>query len=56
MQPLDFAAPPNYIQQLREVQRLFRHDLSVPMGTLLRELLEQTMRDTVAQPGPGRLA
>jgi transposase-like protein len=48
MQPLNFAAQPNYIQPFREVQRLFRQDLNVPMGALLRELLEQTMRDTVA--------
>jgi putative transposase len=48
MQPLNFAAQPNYSQHFREVQRLFRQDLSVPQGALLRELLEQTMRDTVA--------
>lgn len=48
MRQLNFAAQPNYIQEFREVQRLFRQDLSVPMQAGLRALLEQTMRDAVA--------
>src|SRR5882672_10844669 len=48
MRQLNFAAQPNYIQEFREVQRLFRQDLAVPMKASLRALLEQTMRDTVA--------
>src|SRR6266496_3291637 len=48
MRQLNFAAQPNYIQEFREVQRLFRQDLAVPMRASLRGLLEQTMRDAVA--------
>ncbi|MGH7534728.1 MAG: IS256 family transposase, partial [Gemmatimonadales bacterium] len=48
MRPLNFAAQPNYIREFREVQRLFRQDLTVPMRAGLRALLEQTMRDAVA--------
>jgi transposase-like protein len=48
MRQLNFAAQPNYLQELREVQRLFRRDLAVPMRASLRGLLEQTMRDGVA--------
>ena len=48
MRQLNFAAQPNYLQEFREVQRLFRRDLSVPMQASLRDLLEQTMRDTVS--------
>jgi len=45
---LNFAASPNYAQEFREVQRLFRRDLGTPTRTLIRTLLEQTMRDHVA--------
>jgi transposase-like protein len=45
---LNFAASPNYVQEFREVQRLFRRDLGSPTRALIRELLEQTMRDHVA--------
>src|SRR6266852_4380855 len=48
MRQLNFAAQPNYIQEFREVQCLFRQDLAVPMRASLRGLLEQTMRDAVA--------
>jgi transposase-like protein len=48
MRQLNFAAAPNYIQEFREVQRLFRRDLRVPQQALTRELLEQTMRDAVS--------
>ena len=48
MRQLNFAAQPNYNQEFREVQRLFRQDLAVPMRASLRGLLEQTMRDAVA--------
>ena len=48
MRQLDFAAQPNYIREFREVQRLFRQDLTVPIRASLRALLEQTMRDAVA--------
>src|SRR6266702_3879824 len=48
MRQLDFAAQPNYNQEFREVQRLFRQNLAVPMRASLRALLEQTMRDAVA--------
>ena len=48
MRQLNFAASPNYIQEFREVQRLFRQDLNVPMQAMIRELLEGAMRDTVA--------
>jgi putative transposase len=48
MRQLNFAAQPNYIQEFREVQRLFRQDLRVPQQALTRELLEQTMRDAVS--------
>lgn len=48
MRQMDFAAQPNYAQEFREVQRLFRQDLNVPIRGLIRQLLEQTMRDHVA--------
>lgn len=48
MRQMDFAAQPNYVQEFREVQRLFRRDLSTPTRALIRQLLEQTMRDHVA--------
>ncbi len=48
MRQLDFAAQPNYSQEFREVQRLFRQNLAVPMRASLRALLEQTMRDAVS--------
>ena len=48
MRQLNFAATPNYAQELREVQRLFRRDLNTPTQALIRQLLEQTMRDHVA--------
>ena len=48
MRQLNFAAAPNYNQQFREVQRLFRQDLGIPARASLRELLEQTMRDHVS--------
>jgi putative transposase len=47
MRQMDFAAQPNYAQEFREVQRLFRQDLNVPIRGLIRQLLEQTMRDHV---------
>jgi putative transposase len=48
MRQLDFAAEPNYIQEFREVQRLFRQDLAVPLQAMTRQLLHQVMRDLVA--------
>ena len=48
MRQLNFAAEPNYNQEFREVQRLFRRDLAVPLQAVTRQLLEQVMRDTVA--------
>jgi putative transposase len=48
MRQLNFAAEPNYSQEFREVQRLFRQDLRVPQQALIRELLERTMRDAVS--------
>jgi transposase-like protein len=45
---MDFAAQPNYAQEFREVQRLYRQDLNTPTRALIRQLLEQTMRDHVA--------
>lgn len=48
MRQLNFAAEPNYIQEFREVQRLFRRDLRVPQQAMTRQLLEQTMRDAVS--------
>ena len=48
MRRLNFAAQPNYIQEFREVQRLFRADLRVPQKAVIRQLLEQTMRDAVS--------
>jgi transposase-like protein len=48
MRQLNFAAQPNYIQEFREVQRLFRQDLSVPLKAMTRELLQQVMRDAVS--------
>lgn len=48
MRQMSFAAQPNYAQEFREVQRLFRQDLNVPIRTGIRQLLEQTMRDHVA--------
>jgi putative transposase len=48
MRQLNFAAQPNYIQEFREVQRLFRRDLRAPQQAMTRQLLEQTMRDAVS--------
>ena len=48
MRQLNFAAEPNYNQEFREVQRLFRRDLAVPLQAATRQLLEQVMHDTVA--------
>lgn len=48
MRQLNFAAQPNYIQEFREVQRLFRQDLAVPIQAMTRQLLEQVMRDAVS--------
>jgi transposase-like protein len=48
MRQLNFAAQPNYNQEFREVQRLFRQDLAVPLQTMTRQLLHQVMRDAVA--------
>jgi transposase-like protein len=48
MRQLNFAAQPNYIQEFREVQRLFRQDLTVPIKAMTRQLLEQVMRDAVS--------
>lgn len=54
MRQLNFAASPNYVQEFREVQRLFRRDLGTPTRALIRELLEQTMRDHVANQTQAR--
>jgi putative transposase len=48
MRQMDFAAQPDYAREFREVRRLFRQDLNVPIRDLIRQLLEQTMRDHVA--------
>jgi putative transposase len=48
MRQLNFAAAPDYGQPFREVQRLFRQDVAVPIQARVRALLEQTMRDAVA--------
>lgn len=48
MRQLNFAAQPNYCQEFREVQRLFRRDLGPSMQGCIRAVLEEAMRDGVA--------
>jgi transposase-like protein len=48
MRQLNFAARPNYCQEFREVQRLFRRDLGISVQRSVRAVLEEAMRDGVA--------